>query len=296
MSHDGSYKAYLEFAYYICFINNVETNFSKHFLESFKKMKFNNRNIFISSKSTIGKNVKIGDNTVIYDNVIVGDNSIICNDCIIGEPPSDYYKNIDHFENPVTEIGDDALIRSHCIIYAGSSFGKHLITGHRSTVREGAVFGDWCFISTRVDIQGNCRIGNYSRLYSNVSIGELTTIGNYVFVFPYTVLTNDPQPPSNILSGATVGDYSIITVHCSILPGIKIGKHCLIGANSVVSSDIRDYSVAIGSPAKIKMDIRKIPSKEKHVQFHYPWPYNFERGMPWQNIGFEKWQQENLDI
>ena len=256
-------------------------------------MKFNNFNVRISPKATLGKNVKVGDNTTILDNVVIGDNTIICNDCVIGEPTGSYYHNIEAYENPPTIIGADSLIRSHCIIYAGSQFGKGLMTGHRATVREKAIFGDHCLISTLVDVQGNCSIGNYSRLYSNVHIGELTTIGNYVFIYPFTVFTNDPLPPSDSLVGSSVGDYSIVTVHCSVLPGVAIGTHCLVGANSVVSRDIEDYSFAIGSPAKRKMDTREIPSKEHAGQYHYPWPHHFERGMPWENTGFEKWNEES---
>ncbi len=256
-------------------------------------MKFNNRNVFIDKSVILGKNVKIGDNTIIYPNVIIGDDTIISNDCIIGEPPAAYYKDVDNYINPPTVIGKKSLIRSHCIIYAGSEFGEGLITGHRATVREKAKFGRNCLISTLVDVQGNCEVGDYSRLYSNVHVGELTKLGNYVFIFPYTVFTNDPQPPSNTLLGATVGDFSIITVHCSVLPGVKIGTNCLIGANSVVSRDIEDFSFAVGSPAKIKLDIRDIPSKENGQEKYYPWPQNFERGMPWEEIGFEKWKMQN---
>jgi acetyltransferase-like isoleucine patch superfamily enzyme len=36
-----------------------------------------------------------------------------------------------------------------------------------------------------------------------------------------------------------------------VLPGASIGVHCVIGANSVVLSDIPDYSVAVGSPARV---------------------------------------------
>lgn len=83
-------------------------------------MKFNNRNVFISPKAKIGQNIKIGDNATIYDNVEIGDNVIISNDCVIGEPLGKYYENIEAYHNPVTVIGNGALIRSHAIIYAGS--------------------------------------------------------------------------------------------------------------------------------------------------------------------------------
>lgn len=258
-------------------------------------MKFNQRNVYISPKAQIGQNVKIGDNTTIYDNVIIGDHSIICNDCVLGEPTGAYYKNPEQYQNPSTIIGEGAMIRSHCIIYAGSQFGEGLITGHRATIREGAKVGAHCLISTLVDIQGNCSIGNYTRIYSNVHIGELTQIGDYVMLFPYTIFTNDPQPPSNQLLGAVVGDYSIITIHCAVLPGVKIGAHCLIGANSVISRDIEAYSFAMGTPAKRIKDIREIPSKINVGAMHYPWPNNFDRGMPWEGMPYSTWLNKDIE-
>ena len=86
-------------------------------------MKFNNRNVLISSSAKIGDNVKIGDNTVIYDNVIIEDNVTICNDCVIGEPLSSYYSD-ENYQNTPTLIGKDSMIRSHSIIYANSTFGE----------------------------------------------------------------------------------------------------------------------------------------------------------------------------
>lgn len=257
-------------------------------------MKFNNRNVYIDDGAIIGKNVKIGDNTIIYPNVTIGDNTIIANDCVIGEPSATYYKDILNYQNPITSIGANSLIRSHCIIYSGSEFGDGLNTGHRTTVREKAKIGKNCSLGTLVDIQGNCEIGDYTRLHSNVHIGELTKIGKYVFIYPFSVFTNDPLPPSHILLGSTVGDFSVITVHCSILPGVTIGSNCLIGANSVVSRDIYDYSFAIGSPAKVKSDIREITSKEDENIKYYPWPNHFKRGMPWNETDFEQWKQKNI--
>lgn len=48
-----------------------------------------------------------------------------------------------------------------------------------------------------------------------------------------------------------IGDQTFIGMHAVILPGVLIGKHCVIGANSVVTDNIPDYSVAVGVPAKV---------------------------------------------
>jgi UDP-3-O-[3-hydroxymyristoyl] glucosamine N-acyltransferase len=251
-------------------------------------MKFNGRNLQISSKAVIGKNVRIGDNTVIYDNVLIGDNTTICNDCVIGEPLHDYYTNAD-YENPQTVIGENALIRSHCIIYAGNVTGNHFVTGHRVTIRENNTIGQYCSFGTQCDIQGFCSFGDYCRLQSNVLIGQQSVIGSFVFIYPYVIFTNDPHPPSNICKGPIVGDYTQIATHAVLLPMISIGNNCLIGANATVSKSFGDETVIIGSPAKATGSVRSIQSKEKEGVLHYPWMYHFERGMPWQGIGYDEW-------
>ena len=169
-------------------------------------MKFNNRNVQISNKAQIGENVRIGDRTVIYDNVIIGDNTIICNDCVIGEPLNNYYQNMDSYINPETRIGANSLIRSHTIIYAGNTMGDYFMTGHRVTIREYTMFGSHCSLGTLDDIQGYSEFGDYCRLHSNVHIGMKSRLGNYVFVYPYVIFTNDPTPPSDICVGPTVGN------------------------------------------------------------------------------------------
>lgn len=41
-----------------------------------------------------------------------------------------------------------------------------------------------------------------------------------------------------------------------IVGNVKIGKHCVIGANSVVTKDVPDYSVAVGIPARVIKNIK----------------------------------------
>jgi acetyltransferase-like isoleucine patch superfamily enzyme len=254
-------------------------------------MKFNNRNVYISPKSKLGNNVRIGDNTAIYDNVEIGDDSIICNDSVIGEPLAAYYHD-SGYKNPATVIGAGSLVRSHSIIYAGCTIGPRFSTGHRVTIRENTGIGEHCSIGTLSDIQGNVKIGRYCRLHSNVHIAQGCSMGDFVFLYPFSVMTNDPFPPSIDVKGGYIGNYSQIGVHAVVLPGIQVGENCLIGANSVVNRKVPDYSLAMGDPVKIVMDIRKYVVMGKGSP--YPWMNRFDRGMPWEGLGFDVWiKQDN---
>jgi len=255
-------------------------------------MKFNNKNISIGTNVVIGLNVRIGDNTIIYDNVTIGNNTTICNDCVIGEPLNTYYSDSNYIQ-PQTIIGNDSLIRSHCIIYAGSEFGDFLNTGHRVTVREYTRAGHHCMFGSYTDIQGFCKIGNYTRFHSYVNIGQESEVGDYVFIYPFVVLTNDPTPPSEILRGVKIGNYSQITTAAILLPGCKIGCNCFVSANSTVGGSFEDDCFISGSPGKRIGKLSKMPFFNTKGKRHYPWPNNFDRGMPWSGIGFEEWNKTN---
>lgn len=250
---------------------------------------FNNSNIKISPSARIGKNVRIGDNTIIFDNVVIEDNVTIAHNCIIGEPLNDYYSNY-NYKNPETVIGANTLIRSHAIIYAGNILGEWVSTGHQIHLREHNTIGHHTVIGTQADIQGNVKIGNYCRIYTNVVAAQSSEIGSYVFLFPFVVMTNDPYPPSDDLKGPTVSDYTIVAAHSTLLAGVHIGSNCFIGANSVVNSNIEDYSLAIGNPAYVAMDIRKYVVLGKGRL--YPWMKRFKRSMPWSETEYNEWINE----
>jgi acetyltransferase-like isoleucine patch superfamily enzyme len=251
-------------------------------------MKFNHRNVYISPNARLGQNVKIGDNSTIYDNVEIGDNVVICNDCVLGEPLSSYYHD-DRYENPVTVIGRDSLVRSHSIIYAGCEIGANFSSGHRITIRENTVIGHHGSVGTLCDIQGQVKIGDYCRLHSNVHISQTCSLADFVFLYPFSVMTNDPYPPSSQVKGGHIASFTQVGVHAVILPGVQVGENCLIGANSVVGKKVPDFSLAMGDPVRVVMDIRKYVVMGQGRP--YPWMNRFDRGMPWQGVGYENWMQ-----
>lgn len=226
----------------------------------------------VSKKAKIGKNVKIGAFTTVHDNVVIGDDSVIEGYCEIGVS-----NHISDGENLI--IGKSSHIRSHSIFYEGSEFGERLTTGHRVTVREKIKAGKNLQIGTLSDLQGHCEIGNYVRFHSNVHIGQKSKIGNFVWIFPYVVLTNDPHPPSNTLIGVVVEDFAVIATMSVILPGAVISNGCLVGAHSSVKGFTEPDMVYAGSPAKKICPTSKIKLHDGSGDA-YPWRSHFNRGYP----------------
>lgn len=263
------------------------------------------RNSVIGDNVEIGLNVTIRDNCIIEDNVVLGDNvyidsntiirsyvslgadSTVGANCIIGEYQMDFYRDRSHHAHPLN-IGQNALIRSGSIIYSGSDIGDNFQTGHQVTIREKARIGNNVSVGTLSDIQGNCAIGNYVRMHSNVHIGQLSKIDDCVWIFPYVVLTNDPTPPSENMLGVHIHSFAIVATSTVVLPGIEIMSDSLVGAGSVVNRDVEPYAVVVGNPAKQRADIRDMKNKITGEKV-YPWRYHFDRAMPWEGIGFDEW-------
>ena len=246
-------------------------------------------NVEIGDNVIIDDNVYIDSNVVIRDNVHIKSNTYIGNNCILGEYQVDFYANYKNGRHPLI-IGENSIIRSGSIIYGDTEIGSNFTTGHSVTIRERAVFGHHVSIGTLSDIQGDCKIGNYCRLHSNVHVGQKSNIEDYVWIFPYVVLTNDPTPPSTQLIGVNVHSFAVIATGSIILPGIDVAEDSLVAAGAVVTKNVEKYSVVGGNPAKNIGDIRNIKNRFTGEPV-YPWRERFSRGMPWEEIGFEEWNK-----
>ena len=251
-------------------------------------------NVIIEDHVIVGDNCYLDYGCILRSGVILGKDSYVGPQSILGEVQMDFHLNRTNPPIHTLKIDDGALIRSHSVFYGGSTFGKGLQTGHRVTVRENTKAGKHLRIGTLSDIQGHCEIGNYVNMHSNVHVGMHTKIGNYVWIFPYCVFTNDPIPPSEIASGCKIGDYSVIATGTILLPGVDVGTRSFVGAGAVVTKDIPENMFAIGCPAVVKGDTSLIKNPETGSPA-YPWPNRFERYMPWQDIGFEAWLEQQKE-
>ncbi|MCF6439049.1 N-acetyltransferase [Pseudoalteromonas luteoviolacea] len=237
----------------------------------------------VSPKAKLGANVTVGPFSIIHDNVELGDDCHIEAYCELGK------ENGNTGSSPL-KIGRNSLIRSHSVFYAASTIGDNLQTGHRVTVREHSQIGTDFQLGTLGDIQGFCEIGDYVKCHSNVHIGHHSKVGNFVWIFPYVVLTNDPHPPSEVQQGVTIGDYAVIATMSVILPGIQVEPDTLVGAGSIVGKDVPTGRVFVGNPAKDVCAIEKIKLKTADGGQAYPWRRHFHRGYP-DNV-VENWKFE----
>ncbi len=250
-------------------------------------------NCVIEDYVTIGAGSYIDSNTIIRRGVTLGENAFVGSNCILGEYGMDFCLKRQAELQPLM-IGEHALIRSGSILYGGSQIGAHFQTGHQVTIREKTEIGHHVSVGTLSDIQGNCRLGNYTRLHSNVHIGQLSQVDDFVWIYPYVVLTNDPTPPSNDFAGVHVHSFAIVATGSIIMPGLEIGHDALIGAGAIVTKSVDSYAVAVGNPAKTVSNVKRIRHKLTGEPA-YPWRDHVNNHMPWDPVGFDAWYA-SLDV
>ena len=137
------------------------------------------------------------------------------------------------------EIGEGTKIWHFSHIMKGSKIGRHCNIGQNVVVSPGVVLGDGC------------------KVQNNVSIYTGVTCEDGVFLGPSCVFTNVINPRAFIerkseyrrtviKKGASVG------ANATIVCGHEIGCYALVGAGSVVTKDVADYTMVYGVPAGIR--------------------------------------------
>ena len=111
---------------------------------------------------------------------------------------------------------------------------------------------------TRISIGSNCYICYYFTILnaSSVIIGDNVLIASHVMISSENHGMNPESEKSYMAQQletmpVNIGDGCWIGEKACILPGVSIGKKCIIGAGSVVTKSIPDYSIAAGNPAKV---------------------------------------------
>lgn len=160
-------------------------------------------------------------------------------------------------EHPQVRIHPTADVSPNATIGAGTTIW------HQAQIREGAFLGSNCVISKGVYIDAGVQIGNNVKIQNYVSVYHGVTIEDGVFCGPHCVFTNDKTPRAVnadgslksaddwFLSKTLVRQGAAIGANATIVCGVTIGQWAMIGAGSVVSSNVPDYGLVWGNPASL---------------------------------------------
>jgi acetyltransferase-like isoleucine patch superfamily enzyme len=148
-------------------------------------------------------------------------------------------------------------------VEAGAQIGANTRVWHFAHIRAGAVIGENCNIGHSVYVDSGAVIGNSVKLQNRVSIYRGVTLEDGVFVGPHATFTNDKHPRSITPEGSPVSEEdwgpvpTLVSYGASVgagavvLPGLTIGRWAMVGAGALVTRDVPDYGLVIGSPARL---------------------------------------------
>jgi acetyltransferase-like isoleucine patch superfamily enzyme len=135
--------------------------------------------------------------------------------------------------------------------------GAKTMIGEHVALSAGMMPGQKCLTNPVVKIGDRCLIGRGSGIVGHLSIviGNDVWTGHHVYITDQSHGYEDISRPISEQSqperAVSIGDGSWLGHGVVVLPGAKIGKHVAVGANSVVTGELPDFCVAVGSPARV---------------------------------------------
>jgi acetyltransferase-like isoleucine patch superfamily enzyme len=108
-----------------------------------------------------------------------------------------------------------------------------------------------------IEMGDNCVVNQFSILYGHggLAIGNDVVIAAHTVFIPANHAFADLNVPIRLQDetrmGIQVGNDVWIGANATVLDGVRIGNGCVVGAGSVVTRDVPDYSVTVGTPAKV---------------------------------------------
>lgn len=155
-----------------------------------------------------------------------------------------YFKHESSYVDEGAEIGDGTKIWHFCHIMSGAKIGSN------------------CSLGQNVNVAGKAIIGNGVKIQNNVSVYDDVIVEDDVFLGPSMVFTNVINPRAfvqrkNEYKQTVLKKGCSIGANVTIVCGVTIGEHAMVGAGSVVTKDVPPYSLVYGNPARVHGKVDK---------------------------------------
>ena len=152
------------------------------------------------------------------------------------------------FDSGPPSIHETALVKNPELLGAGTQIWAY------ASVHAGVVMGQNCSLGERAYVGAYTTIGDRTRMGEKVHITDHMTIGSGVFMAPLVCFSNDKHPVVNNpffkRDSPVVEDDVSIGIGAVILPGVRLGRGCLVGAGAVVTKDVAPHTTVVGNPAR----------------------------------------------
>jgi acetyltransferase-like isoleucine patch superfamily enzyme len=220
----------------------------------------------IHERVKLGRGTVVGNHCVIYPGTVVGESCRILDHDILGRRPMTPLgvtsRKLKQRYSPLV-IGQGCVIGVGAVLYCGSKIGDNVLIGDYVSVREDCEIGDNCLIARFVSINYNSKIGNNVKIMDATYITGNMLVEDRCFISMHVVTANDnalgrlPYSEDRV-RGPTIREGSAVGANASLLPGVVIGKNCIIAANCLVTRSVPDGKVVMGIPGKIVRDVDEV--------------------------------------
>jgi len=149
----------------------------------------------------------------------------------------------------------DYFSHESAVIDEGAVIGKGSKIWHFCHVMGKSILGRDCNLGQNVFIADDVILGNNVKVQNNVSIYSGVVCGDDVFLGPSMVFTNIKNPRSAVVrkgeyDKTLVNQGASIGANATIVCGNEIGRFAFVAAGAVVTSNVPDYALMVGCPAK----------------------------------------------
>jgi acetyltransferase-like isoleucine patch superfamily enzyme len=202
---------------------------------------------------------------VVYPGTVLGEGVKVLEHAVVGKQPTLSPRSTAKRE-PLApaEIGDDAIVSTGAVVFAGTRIGARVILGDQSCVRERVIVGDDVVIGRGSLVENDTTIGALTKIQAEAYITAYSTLEERVFVAPCVVTTNDnfmgrTERRHALIKGPTIRRGARIGGGAILLPGVEIGEEAFVGAGAVVTKDVEPRMLVVGNPARV---LRPVPENE----------------------------------
>jgi acetyltransferase-like isoleucine patch superfamily enzyme len=139
------------------------------------------------------------------------------------------------------------------LVHGSVSLGDGTNVWAFASVHDHTTIGSNCAVGEHVYIGWHARIGNSVRIQQGAHLTSRIQIGDRVFIGPHVVTTDDKHPfvnnPHYKPCPPVIEDDVSIGANVTLLPGVRLGQGCRIGAGAVVTRDVPPFETWVGAPA-----------------------------------------------